>query len=125
MGKCSFILEQFQRENCSRDRICCEGLLKSTQENHGDRISNIRSKAEKCLTKDYLVDQNSGTTPKRRAIAAAPSLASIEERRTVVALESLKELGNLEKGAKWGHAESKIPKHHATSFNRAPFTDVN
>ncbi|KAJ6331692.1 hypothetical protein OIU76_010140 [Salix suchowensis] len=77
------------------------------------------------LCQDYLVDQNSGTTPKRRAIAAAPSLASIEERRTVVALESLKELGNLEKGAKWGHAESKIPKHHATSFNRAPFTDVN
>ncbi|KAB5552036.1 hypothetical protein DKX38_009347 [Salix brachista] len=103
----------------------CQGLLKSTQENHGDRISIIRSKAEKCLTKDYLVDQNSGTAPKRRVIAAAPSLASIEERRTVVALESLKEHGNLEKGAKWSHAESKIPKHHATSFNRAPFTDVN
>jgi hypothetical protein len=33
----------------------CLGQLKSTQENHGDRISNIRSKAEKCLTKDYLV----------------------------------------------------------------------
>ncbi|KAJ6363067.1 hypothetical protein OIU78_003283 [Salix suchowensis] len=121
----SMMRDQETKKEIDSITSLCQGLLKSTQENHGDRISNIRSKAEKCLTKDYLVDQNSGTTPKRRAIAAAPSLASIEERRTVVALESLKELGNLEKGAKWGHAESKIPKHHATSFNRAPFTDVN
>ncbi|KAJ6381294.1 hypothetical protein OIU77_030049 [Salix suchowensis] len=121
----SMMRDQETKKEIDSITSLCQGLLKSTQENHGDRISNIRSKAEKCLTKDYLVDQNSGTTPKRRAIAAAPSLASIEERRTVVALESLKELGNLEKGAKWGHAENKIPKHHATSFNRAPFTDVN
>uniref|UniRef100_A0A6N2KYN2 Kinesin motor domain-containing protein n=1 Tax=Salix viminalis TaxID=40686 RepID=A0A6N2KYN2_SALVM len=121
----SMMRDQETKKEIDSITSLCQGLLKSTQENHGDRISNIRSKAEKCLTKDYLVDQNSGTAPKRRAIAAAPSLASIEERRTVVALESLKELGNLEKGAKWSHAESKIPKHHATSFNRAPFTDVN
>ncbi|KAJ6407911.1 hypothetical protein OIU84_011257 [Salix udensis] len=122
----SMMRDQETKKEIDSITSLCQGLIKSTQENHGDRISNIRSKAEKCLTKDYLVDQNSGKTPKRRAIAAAPSLASIEERRTVVvALESLKEHGSLEKGAKWSHAESKIPKHHATSFNRAPFTDVN
>lgn len=121
----SMMRDQETKKEIDSITSLCLGQLKSTQENHGDRISNIRSKAEKCLTKDYLVDQNSGTTPKRRVIAAIPSLASIEERRTVVALESPKEHGNLEKRAKWSPAESKIPRHHAASFNRAPFTDVN
>lgn len=121
----SMMRDQETKKEIDSVTSLCLGQLKSTQENHGDRISNIRSKAEKCLTKDYLVDQNSGTTPKRRVIAAIPSLASIEERRTVVASESAKEHGNLEKRAKWSPAESKIPRHHAASFNRAPFTDVN
>lgn len=121
----SMMRDQETKKEIDSITSLCLGQLKSTQENHGDRISNIRSKAEKCLTKDYLVDQNSGTTPKRRVIAAIPSLASIEERRTVVALESPKEHGNSEKRAKWSPAETKIPKHHATSFNRAPFTNVN
>ncbi|XP_011019903.1 PREDICTED: 125 kDa kinesin-related protein [Populus euphratica] len=121
----SMMRDQETKKEIDSITSLCLGQLKSTQENHGDRISNIRSKAEKCLTKDYLVDQNSGTAPKRRVIAAIPSLASIEERRTVVALASPKEHGNLEKRAKWSPAESKIPKHHAASFNRAPFTDVN
>ena len=33
----------------------CLDQLKTVQENHGESISNIRSEAEKCLVKDYLV----------------------------------------------------------------------
>lgn len=33
----------------------CLGQAKSMQEKHGESISNIRSQAEKCLTKDYMV----------------------------------------------------------------------
>ncbi|MBA0567338.1 hypothetical protein Golob_012081, partial [Gossypium lobatum] len=33
---------------------CCLDQLKTVQEKHGESISNIRSEAEKCITRDYL-----------------------------------------------------------------------
>lgn len=51
----SMMRDQETKKEIDSITSLCQGLLKSTQENHGDRISNIRSKAEKCLTKDYLV----------------------------------------------------------------------
>lgn len=68
------------------------------------------------------VDQHSGTTPKRRDIRV-PSLASIEEMRTL-ALENLKEEKNIENRSKLGHNEMKVSQQ-AASLNRAPFADVN
>ncbi|KAE8719095.1 ATP binding microtubule motor family protein isoform 2 [Hibiscus syriacus] len=104
----------------------CVDQLKTVQEKHGESITNIRSEAQKCLTKDYLVDDHH-TKPKKRD-TVVPSLASIEGMRMPTDFEDDKgEENNLEKNrSKWGNNESKI-QQHVTSFSpsRTPFTDVN
>ncbi|KAL9429121.1 hypothetical protein AB3S75_031015 [Citrus x aurantiifolia] len=104
----------------------CLDQLKFVQEKHGENLSTIRNQAEKCFTKDYMVDQHTSTTPKKRAITV-PSLASIEEMRTP-AFENL-QVENISEDnrSKLGHHESKIPQllHMAASPNRTPFSDVN
>ncbi|PPS00355.1 hypothetical protein GOBAR_AA20312 [Gossypium barbadense] len=86
---------------------CCLDQLKTVQEKHGESISNIRSEAEKCITRDYLVDNH--TKPKKRDIVV-PSLASIEEMRTSAFEDIEKEGNNLENNnrSKWGYNEGKI-----------------
>ncbi|KAK8563665.1 hypothetical protein V6N12_035808 [Hibiscus sabdariffa] len=102
----------------------CVDQLKTVQEKHGESISNIRSEAEKCITKDYLVDHH--TKPVKRDIVV-PSSASIEGMRTSVFEDVEGEENKLENNrTKWGNNESKI-QQHVTGFspNRTPFTDVN
>ncbi|KAI9085849.1 hypothetical protein K1719_032263 [Acacia pycnantha] len=97
--------------------------LRSGQEKHGESISSIQTQAEQCLENDYLVDEHTGLTPKKRVIAV-PSHASIEEMRTQIT----EELENsAEKRSKWMmiQAESKIPRLTVASPNRTPFADVN
>ncbi|XXG80985.1 hypothetical protein AAC387_Pa09g1723 [Persea americana] len=55
--------------------------LKALKDNHTKNTSNIRSQADRCLQKEYLIDQPTCTTPKKQAITV-PTLASIEELRT-------------------------------------------
>ncbi|KAF2288733.1 hypothetical protein GH714_011824 [Hevea brasiliensis] len=85
----SLIRDQESKKEMESITTLCLDQLKSIQEKHGQSIAYVRSEAEKYLTKDYLVDQHSGATPRRRDIPV-PSLASIEEMRTP-ALENLKE----------------------------------
>ncbi|MBA0746972.1 hypothetical protein Gogos_009443 [Gossypium gossypioides] len=104
---------------------CCLDQLKTVQEKHGESISNIRSEAEKCITRDYLVDNH--TIPKKRDIFV-PSLASIEEMRTSAFEDIEKEENNLENNnrSKWGYNEGKIQQQITSlSPNRTPFADVN
>ncbi|CAK9320007.1 unnamed protein product [Citrullus colocynthis] len=102
----------------------CLDELKSTQDNHGRTISKIRDWAEQCLIKDYLVDQHSNSTPKKRVIAV-PSLASIEEMRTPA--HHLKEGISTENKLKWGlMTEGKVQDGAVLLLpSRAPFTNVN
>ena len=46
--------QENKKEIDSIAALCLE-QLKSIQEKHGKGISNIRSQAEKCFTKDYMV----------------------------------------------------------------------
>ncbi|KAK3226447.1 hypothetical protein Dsin_006309, partial [Dipteronia sinensis] len=106
----------------------CLDQLKLIQEKHGESITNIRNQAEKSLTKDYLVDHHTSSTPKKRIITV-PSLASIEEMRTPSS-ENLTEEENISNNiSKLGHLETKIQQqqllHMAASPNRTPFTYVN
>ncbi|TYI87490.1 hypothetical protein E1A91_D04G138900v1 [Gossypium mustelinum] len=104
---------------------CCLDKLKTVQEKHGESISNIRSEAEKCITRDYLVDNH--TIPKKRDIVV-PSLASIEEMRTSAFEDIEKEENNSENNnrSKWGYNEGKIQQQITSlSPNRTPFADVN
>lgn len=106
----------------SMSMLCLEHL-KSVQEKHDESISKILNSAEKCLTEDYLVDEN--TTPKKRAIAI-PSLASIEEMRTP-AFNDLTENMITDNTSKWAPTDGKIQQqqHVAASPNRTPFGSVN
>ncbi|OMO97122.1 ATP binding microtubule motor family protein [Corchorus olitorius] len=105
----------------------CLEQLKTVQENHCESISNIRSEAEKCLIKDYLVDHHTDTTPKKRDIVV-PSVASIEDMRTP-SFENLKEEeNNSVNRSKLGFSEGKTQQQVASiafSPNRTPFADVN
>ncbi|KAJ8899958.1 hypothetical protein K2173_019663 [Erythroxylum novogranatense] len=116
------ILDQESKKEMNSMTTLCFDQLKSLQENHGQGISSIRTKSEKCLTKDYLVDQHTGTTPKRRIITV-PSLEAIEEMRTPLR----NNLQSLENRHELDHSGSKIPRQlfQAASPNRAPFARVN
>lgn len=93
--------------------------LKSTSVNHGKNVSDICNRAEQCLGKDYLVDEHTNRTPKKRAIPV-PSLESIEEMRAHIVEVHSEEI------SKFGNAESKILQPClGASMNRTPFQNVN
>lgn len=115
-----------KKEMDSLTNLCLD-QLRTVQENHGESISNIRSEAEKCLVKDYLVDHHTCSTPKKRDIVF-PSLASFEEMRTPSSFDNNKGENNSENRLKFGNIESKIQQQIADvtfSPNRTPFADVN
>ncbi|KAM7255154.1 hypothetical protein ACFE04_020395 [Oxalis oulophora] len=93
----------------------CLDELKLVHEKHGETVSNIRSQAEKCLTKDYLVDEHTNSTPKKR-VMSVPSLSSIEEMRTPGFEKEERRLSSKS-------GESKT--HKLLSPDRIPFADVN
>ena len=60
MGNYFPLTDSLLRDHESKKEIdslanLCLGQLKTVQEKHGESVSNIRSEAEKCLIKDYLV----------------------------------------------------------------------
>ncbi|KAK6942917.1 Diaminopimelate epimerase, DapF [Dillenia turbinata] len=113
--------------------------LKSAQEKQSTDISNLRSQAEQCLSKDYLCDSfhkysylewcvpeqiDLENAPTTREIVV-PTIASIEEMRTP-AFEDLMDIKKANNGRpKWSYPESKIQQQQLTSPNRTPFVDVN
>ncbi|KAF5750970.1 kinesin-related protein [Tripterygium wilfordii] len=123
----SLALDQESKRELDLLTAGCLDQLKSMQEKHGESISDIRSQAKKSLTRDYLVDHHSGTTPKKGVITV-PSLASIEEMRTAPAIEILRQENNVENGSKGSRSESKtqyLQLQVMASLNRTPFADVN
>lgn len=118
-----------KKEFDSMYSLCAE-QLNHIREKHGESILNIRNRAEQCLRKDYLVDEQ--TTPKKRVIAI-PSLAAIEETRTTQACEDLIGCANSENRPKCCNNDSKIHEQQqqqqqqcvGASPNRTPFADVN
>ncbi|KAG6430447.1 hypothetical protein SASPL_108514 [Salvia splendens] len=88
--------------------------LNSMRVNHGECISHISSRSEQCIHKEYLVEQKTNVTPKKRA-TAVPSLESIEAMRTPVRdLDSKSRL-------KLDSIDIKIMQDP----HRNPFQDVN
>ncbi|CAN6843235.1 unnamed protein product [Brassica oleracea] len=108
------------RENKEATDAIVETSMKQVtllQEKHGQAVSNIRDKAEQSLIKDYQLDQRNNETPKKLAIIV-PSLASIEEMRTLFPKNILSEdASSMEKiSAKYGQDEAN---------NKTPFLEVN
>ncbi|KAF7818539.1 kinesin-like protein KIN-5B [Senna tora] len=97
--------------------------LHSVQEKHGESILSIQAETEKSLEQDYLVDEHTSGTPKKRMIVV-PSLVSIEEMRTQITEDNNNSENNR---SKWMEAaESKIPRltPPAASPNRTPFAHI-
>ncbi|CAF1738991.1 unnamed protein product [Brassica oleracea var. botrytis] len=108
------------RENKEATDAIVETSMKQVtllQEKHGQAVSNIRDKPEQSLIKDYQLDQRNNETPKKLAIIV-PSLASIEEMRTLFPKNILSEdASSMEKrSAKHGQDEAN---------NKTPFLEVN
>ncbi|KAI3991527.1 hypothetical protein MKX01_017146 [Papaver californicum] len=103
--------------------------LDSIKDYHRENISNIRNKADQCLTKDYSVDSRTcEETPKKRTLTV-PTLASIEELRTPTLenlVEKCRSLNRISKGATAkSEAKSAIQQQFQLSPNRTPFSAVN
>ncbi|KAB1224008.1 hypothetical protein CJ030_MR2G007944 [Morella rubra] len=122
--KDSLMVDRQNKKKVDTMTTLCLDQLKMTQEKHGGSISNIRSQAEKCLVKDYLVDDHNSTTPKKRAVVV-PSLASIEDMRTpAFAIDN--ENDTSENRLKWAPTESKIPRLAVSPIlQRTPFVHLN
>ncbi|XP_022634171.1 kinesin-like protein KIN-5D [Vigna radiata var. radiata] len=87
---------QLDRDACgninSRIIPCC-GDLRELNGGHYHRIVEITENAGKCLLREYVVDEPSCSTPKRRPFNL-PSVSSIEELRTPPFEELLKSFGD-------------------------------
>ncbi|KAL0409822.1 UNVERIFIED_CONTAM: Kinesin-like protein KIN-5B [Sesamum latifolium] len=88
--------------------------LKSTRLNHSEQISDICNRTEQCIHKDYLVEQKTNVTPKKRVISI-PSLESIEEMRTPICDVDTKNRSKLE-----NNGNKSLQDQH-----RTPFQNVN
>ncbi|KAM7509768.1 hypothetical protein LguiB_008643 [Lonicera macranthoides] len=116
-----------KKELDSMSTLCLD-QLKSIREKHSGSISNIRSRAEHCLRKDYLVDQNTGTNTPTNRVIEVPSLASIEELRTPAFDDLISE--NIPKCFNNNNESKKIIQQQqelnvGASPNRTPFASVN
>ncbi|KAL2239500.1 UNVERIFIED_CONTAM: Kinesin-like protein KIN-5D [Sesamum indicum] len=100
---------------------CC-GDLRELNSGHHHKMVEITEHAGKCLLQDYMVDQPSCTTPRKRPINL-PSIGSIEELRTPSFEELLKSFWDA-KSSKQANGDTK---HFSEAFRdpRLPLTAIN
>ncbi|WOG87544.1 hypothetical protein DCAR_0206772 [Daucus carota subsp. sativus] len=114
---------QLDHDACSNlDSIitpCC-GELRELKSGHYHKTVEITEDAGKCLLTEYVVDQPSCSTPKKRSFNL-PSITSIEELRTPAFEELLKSF--------WESKASKLAngdiKQHILGDSRVPLTAIN
>ncbi|CAF2074717.1 hypothetical protein Bca4012_089304 [Brassica carinata] len=112
--------------------LCCEDLIE-LKSDHNHKIVEITDNAGKCLLDEYIVDEPSCSTPRKRAIEI-PSFESIEELRTSASEELLRAFQD-EKLFKQANGDAKQQQHHlirvsslyeaAVSDSRSPLSAVN
>ncbi|CAD5324962.1 unnamed protein product [Arabidopsis thaliana] len=83
---------------------CCEDLIE-LKSDHNHKIIEITENAGKCLLDEYVVDEPSCSTPKKRPIDI-PSIESIEELRTPASEELLRAFRD-EKLSKQANGDAK------------------
>ncbi|ONK62329.1 uncharacterized protein A4U43_C07F2770 [Asparagus officinalis] len=100
----------------------CSGHLQTLQSDHTENVKDIRSLAERCLVKEYLVDHPTTRTPVKQI--DIPSLASIEALRTHSIDELVKEMRS-ENRIRRGELEGKQPFSVPSQLPRNPLTPIN
>ncbi|KAL6532629.1 Kinesin-like protein KIN-5D [Orobanche hederae] len=103
---------------------CC-GDLRELNSDHHHKIIEITEGAGKCLLEEYMVDQPSCSTPRKRPINP-PTIASIEELRTPSFEELLKSFWNAN-SSKQANGDVKNVSEAAFSLrdSRVPLTALN
>ncbi|EEF29570.1 kinesin-like protein KIN-5D [Ricinus communis] len=107
---------------------CCEDL-RELKAGHYHKIVEITDDAGKCLQDEYVVDEPSCSTPRKRSFNL-PSIASIEELRTPAFEELLKSFWDTKFGKQ---ANGDIKQHIAAVYeaaqslrdSRVPLTAIN
>ncbi|CAL9149954.1 unnamed protein product [Musa hybrid cultivar] len=80
-AKMSLVLDHEVMERIESTSTMCFDHLKGLRDTHSENVKDIRSLADKCLLREYTVDNPTSLTPTKRSLNV-PSLASIEELRT-------------------------------------------
>ncbi|KAF5744663.1 kinesin-related protein [Tripterygium wilfordii] len=106
---------------------CCEDL-RELKSGHYHKIVEITENAGKCLQDEYMVDQQSCSTPRKRSFNL-PSISSIEELRTPAFEELLKSFWDA-KSAKLSNGDAKhiVGAYEAAQSlrdSRVPLTAIN
>ncbi|XP_012838663.1 PREDICTED: 125 kDa kinesin-related protein [Erythranthe guttata] len=120
---------QLDHEACSNlDSMivpCC-GDLRELNNGHYHKIVEITDNAGKCLLEEYMVDEPSCSTPRKRPISP-PSAASIEELRTPSFEELLKSFWDAKSSKQQANGEVKHILEAAVSLRdpRVPLTAIN
>ncbi|KAL2239781.1 kinesin-like protein KIN-5D [Sesamum indicum] len=119
---------QLDHEACSNlDSMivpCC-GDLRELNSGHYHKIVEITENAGKCLQEEYMVDEPSCSTPRRRPINP-PSIASIEELKTPSFEELLKSFWDA-RSSKQANGDVKHILEAVVSLrdSRLPLTAIN
>lgn len=98
---------------------CC-GELRELKSGHYHKTVEITEDAGKCLLTEYVVDQPSCSTPKKRSFNL-PSITSIEELRTPAFEELLKSFWE-SKASKYANGDIK---QYILGDSRVPLTTIN
>ncbi|GFP80330.1 125 kDa kinesin-related protein [Phtheirospermum japonicum] len=103
---------------------CC-GDLRELNSGHHHKIVEITESAGKCLLEEYMIDQPSCSTPRKRPINP-PSIASIEELRTPSFEDLLKSFWDA-KSSRQSNGDVKHILEAAVSLrdSRVPLTAIN
>ncbi|XP_010922468.1 kinesin-like protein KIN-5A [Elaeis guineensis] len=107
--------------------IPCHGELRELRSGHHHKTLEITENAGKCLEEEYLVDEPSCSTPRRRVINL-PSVKSIEELRTPAFEELLKSFWEAKSDSKQINGDIKhfSGAHEIQSqAPRLPLTTIN
>lgn len=110
----SLVLDKAHCKEINMIALTSLDQLNSMRMNHGECMSGISSRSEQCIHKDYLVEQKTNVSPKKRVIAI-PSMEWIEEMRTPVGDVDTKSR------LKGDNTDNKILQDQ----HRIPFQDVN
>ncbi|KAL2508494.1 P-loop containing nucleoside triphosphate hydrolase superfamily protein [Forsythia ovata] len=119
---------QLDHEACGNVNLlidpCC-GNLRELKSGHYNKTVVITENAGKCLLEEYMVDQPSCSTPRRREFNF-PSVSSIEELRTPSFEELLKSFWDAKSSKQMnGDVKHILEAAHSLRDPRAPLTALN
>ncbi|OAY85534.1 125 kDa kinesin-related protein [Ananas comosus] len=110
--------------------VPCREQLRDLKGGHYHKIVEITDNAGKCLEEDYVVDEPTCSTPRRRSINL-PSVSSIEELRTPAFEELLKSFWEAKAASKHANGDMKHfsgpyeSQSQALRDSRVPLTAIN